>query len=77
MNVKTSVKAGAVAGDAAERAAWLAREGLLRPPDNKAAGGALTAKQAPAGPAPPRRSACAPGAIAFPLYRGPHSKGRS
>src|SRR5438046_2341431 len=27
---------------------------------SKAAGGVLTAKQAPAGPAPPRRSVCAP-----------------
>src|SRR5262249_13946800 len=31
--------------------------------DQKAAGGVLTAKQAPAGPAPPRRSVCAPAAM--------------
>src|SRR5437763_4550020 len=32
-------------------------------PTRKAAGGILTAKQAPAGPAPPRRSVCAPAAM--------------
>src|SRR5262249_22599462 len=31
----------------------------------KAAGGVLTAKQAPAGPAPPRRSVCAPGTMSL------------
>src|SRR5205085_11986091 len=30
---------------------------------SNAAGGVLTAKQAPAGPAPPRRPVCAPGAM--------------
>ncbi len=31
--------------------------------EEEAAGGVLTAKQAPAGPAPPRRSVCAPAAM--------------
>src|SRR5262245_56612656 len=35
----------------------------LRNGQHKAAGGVLTAKQAPAGPAPPRRSVCAPAAM--------------
>src|SRR5262245_22165215 len=36
------------------------------------AGGVLTAKQAPAGPAPPRRSVCAPTAGAFSTKRTNH-----
>ena len=43
---------------------------------SKAAGGVLTAKQAPAGPAPLRRSVCA-GAMTFSLYRRPALERRS
>src|SRR6266478_9418839 len=37
----------------------------------KAAGEALPPSKPLTGPAPPRRSVCAPGAIALPLYRRP------
>ncbi len=72
--------------DAAERAAYLDKacadlqlELLRREPvhpridctQSSAAGGVLTAKQAPAGPAPLQRSVCAPAKVSFSLYRRP------